>query len=290
MNSDIPGFDDVVVVGGKLVEFDANLVGGVRVDSKAIAVLGVLIEHAPHPVPISEITEQVWPRQDVGDNVVHQAIAHIRKSLGDNAHAPAYIETVPKKGYRVVAEVQRQEKPHKGPKALQRKSPIPVGETRRTFLFAAFGTLCVTAGGVSYFVWKKDTFAESTKILPLPLQHIGLLAHAGPARRAYEEVNNELSRLRVLVGARITIAQLHEEQLPHLVKRLRATHLLEATCQVEADQDIRFQMRLLAAKTELPVWQGRYAIDQQQPRDPEFWHATGQKVVAATRKSRRPQI
>src|SRR5262249_19088667 len=43
----------------------------------------------------------------VGDNVVHQAIAHLRTALGDRARAPHFIEHVPRRGYRLIAPIQR---------------------------------------------------------------------------------------------------------------------------------------------------------------------------------------
>tara|TARA_Y100000052_G_scaffold27566_1_gene36519 strand:- start:2112 stop:5282 length:3171 start_codon:yes stop_codon:yes gene_type:complete len=41
----------------------------------------------------------------VGDNPVHKAITNLRRALGDKASAPEYIETIRKRGYRIVAEV-----------------------------------------------------------------------------------------------------------------------------------------------------------------------------------------
>lgn len=51
------------------------------------------------------LLEQAWSRRMVNDEVLSRAIAELRTALGDDARAARYIETLPKIGYRLVAEV-----------------------------------------------------------------------------------------------------------------------------------------------------------------------------------------
>ena len=52
------------------------------------------------------IIEEVWDNRPMGDNPVYKAIAKLRRALDDDAGEAETIQTVPKKGYRLVAPVR----------------------------------------------------------------------------------------------------------------------------------------------------------------------------------------
>ncbi len=68
-------------------------------------VLVALAELSPAVVSGSALLDRVWPNVVVVNNVVYQAIAQLRKALGDEARSPRYIECVPRRGYRLIAEI-----------------------------------------------------------------------------------------------------------------------------------------------------------------------------------------
>jgi predicted ATPase/DNA-binding winged helix-turn-helix (wHTH) protein len=94
-------------LGGLLIDPGTNAIGEARVDAKAMDVLVALAEAAPRVLSSAALLEKVWPTVVVGDNVIHQAIAHLRKALGDSARNPQFIEHVPRRGYRLIASVER---------------------------------------------------------------------------------------------------------------------------------------------------------------------------------------
>jgi DNA-binding winged helix-turn-helix (wHTH) protein/TolB-like protein/tetratricopeptide (TPR) repeat protein len=75
-------------------------------DPKALSVLVHLIDRAPEVVSRQGLIERTWPDVVVGDNVLDQAVAQLRRVLGDDARHPTYIETLPKRGYRLVASLK----------------------------------------------------------------------------------------------------------------------------------------------------------------------------------------
>ncbi len=77
-----------------------------RVTLKAIGVLAVLAEHAGQVVSREALLETVWAGTLPTDDVVTQAIALLRKALGNGGDASAYVETIPKSGYRLLADVE----------------------------------------------------------------------------------------------------------------------------------------------------------------------------------------
>ncbi len=115
INTDLPFF-----LGGVRVAPACNDIGGVRVECKSMDVLMALVCSAPAIVSAEKLLACVWARSVVVDNVVYQAITQLRRALGDDAHDPRFIETIPRRGYRLIADVRAQHggDPVSGPKAL----------------------------------------------------------------------------------------------------------------------------------------------------------------------------
>src|SRR5277367_4443617 len=77
----------------------------VRVEARTMRLLLCLAEHAGEVVSIDDLLEHVWSGVAVSPDSVYQAVASLRRLLGDDPKQPAYIATVPRLGYRMVAEV-----------------------------------------------------------------------------------------------------------------------------------------------------------------------------------------
>jgi DNA-binding winged helix-turn-helix (wHTH) protein/Tfp pilus assembly protein PilF len=77
----------------------------IKVDGRHMRVLLLLAQHAGEIVSVQQIEDEVWRNESVTQNSIHQAVAQLRKGLGDDRKAPRYIQTVPRKGYRLVASV-----------------------------------------------------------------------------------------------------------------------------------------------------------------------------------------
>ena len=76
-------------------------------------VMEVLVFFAQHPNEVlskDEILEAVWAGDFVGEEALTYSISELRKALGDTARDPSYIETIPRRGYRLIAPVSFSEK------------------------------------------------------------------------------------------------------------------------------------------------------------------------------------
>jgi TolB-like protein/DNA-binding winged helix-turn-helix (wHTH) protein/Flp pilus assembly protein TadD len=94
----------------------------VRLEPKAAEVLAFVAARRNEVVTREELFAAVWPGVIVGDDTLTQAIIKLRKALGDDAQRPAYIETISKRGYRLIASVgpvaaEGQASPRQGPLA-----------------------------------------------------------------------------------------------------------------------------------------------------------------------------
>ena len=65
-----------------------------------------LAEHAGEVVSIDDLLNHVWSEVTVAPDSVYQAVASLRRLLGDDPRQPIYIATVPRLGYRMVAQVR----------------------------------------------------------------------------------------------------------------------------------------------------------------------------------------
>src|ERR1700729_2093561 len=77
----------------------------VRVEARTMRLLLDLAEHAGQVVSIDDLLDRVWAGVIVTPDSVYQAVTSLRRLLGDDAKQPAYIATVPRLGYRMVATV-----------------------------------------------------------------------------------------------------------------------------------------------------------------------------------------
>jgi DNA-binding winged helix-turn-helix (wHTH) protein len=82
----------------------------VRVEPKAMRVLVYLAERAGEDVPREEILRAVW-EGSMKAEVLTNAIWELRKAFGDDPREPDFIQTVSRKGYRLVARVVRGRRP-----------------------------------------------------------------------------------------------------------------------------------------------------------------------------------
>ena len=74
-----------------------------------------------------ELLESVWTGVVVGTASVYQSMSQLRKVLGDTDDPPRYIETVARKGYRLVAKVSAPPKPQCPPAVRRIAEPACPG-------------------------------------------------------------------------------------------------------------------------------------------------------------------
>jgi len=79
--------------------------GEVRLEPRVMDVLVCLAARAGEVVTRSELVDAVWPRAVGADESLTRCISSLRQALGDDRGNPRYLETVPKRGYRLIAPV-----------------------------------------------------------------------------------------------------------------------------------------------------------------------------------------
>ena len=77
----------------------------IRVDARVMRLLQYLAERSGQVVSVDELLDKVWSGVVVTPDSVYQAVASLRRTLGDDPRQPTYIANVPRLGYRMVATV-----------------------------------------------------------------------------------------------------------------------------------------------------------------------------------------
>jgi eukaryotic-like serine/threonine-protein kinase len=99
-------FDDVVV---DCQGFRVLKDGQARtLEPRAFDLLRFLLENHGRLLEKQTLFDNVWKDAFVTDNALTRAIKEIRRVIGDDASAPRYIETIPRRGYRFIAQVKIQ--------------------------------------------------------------------------------------------------------------------------------------------------------------------------------------
>ena len=118
----------------------------VKLEPKVMAVLVCLAQQPGKVLSREELEATVWAGTIVGYDALSNSIIKLRKALGDERSNPHYIETVSKKGYRLVADVRH---PSGSEEALV---ALPGGSRRTDTPGRKPGTIAIAAAIVAALV------------------------------------------------------------------------------------------------------------------------------------------
>jgi DNA-binding winged helix-turn-helix (wHTH) protein len=102
----------------------------IKVQQQPLKLLELLLEHPGEVVTREQLRSRIWPNESYGDfdQAVNVAIAKLRGALGDSADNPRYIETLPRRGYRFIAQVVVVKRPTNQPELLGEVAAPEVAE------------------------------------------------------------------------------------------------------------------------------------------------------------------
>lgn len=145
-----------------------------RLQPRLIGLLSCLAEYAGQTCTREQLLNRVWSRKVLNDEVLSRSIADLRLALDDDARAPRYIETIPKLGYRLLAEVRPLDSAAAPVAALSNASagPIPVVDVtaRRKPVLALVGTVSGVLAAIAALLWWSWPTGDRRGALPVPLQ------------------------------------------------------------------------------------------------------------------------
>jgi DNA-binding winged helix-turn-helix (wHTH) protein/Tol biopolymer transport system component len=131
--------------------------GTTRLEPKVMQVLVCLAAQAGQVVSKERLMRTVWPDTFVGDDVLTRSISELRRVFGDDVKEPRFIQTIPKSGYRLIADLSTSaEHGLAGPRRETDKEPVPAvaratRSKRKPILISAAALLTSVAVGGLWF-------------------------------------------------------------------------------------------------------------------------------------------
>ena len=116
----------------------------VRLQGQPFQVLAILLEHSGELVTREEMRRKVWPKDTFVDfeHALSTAITKIRIALGDDADNPRFVETLPRRGYRFIAPL---DKPTQAPLTSPPKERFAGIQARTTWLIVGIAVVLLSS-------------------------------------------------------------------------------------------------------------------------------------------------
>jgi len=135
-------------LAGRLVEPSLNRIDGAHVEPKVMQVLVALAARPGDVVTRDELMASVWADVFVTDDVLNRAVREIRRAFGDDAEKPHVVETIRKRGYRLIAPVEPEDSLSRG---VTTAAPAGAGWTPGPLAVGGMVAAAMIAG--AFLVW-----------------------------------------------------------------------------------------------------------------------------------------
>lgn len=246
----------------------------VRLEPRAVELLGYLAQRAGEVVSREELLAALWPGVIVGDNALTQVVTKLRKALGDTAREPTYIEAISKRGYRLIAPVERLARPAQQQRPAQVQIPGESRPPRLRWVVAGAAALAVAAAG--WFVWQvtddeatsalapapSSSGAKLPTVIVQPIEAIGEDSEKLIARGLTADLVNDLSKvsgLWVVSGGERDGATLREGE--KATRPPAGRYALTGTLQSDG-KALRLHVRLVDVDAGRQLWSQRFEREQ----------------------------
>src|SRR6266481_4275216 len=257
----------------------------IRLQDQPLQVLAMLLEHTGNVVTRDEFRQKLWPNDTFVDfdHGLNNAINRLRDALNDSAEAPRFIETLPRRGYRFISQVESEVIPDS--LAARGKSLGPSGDDQagsvtatRTLppwwrsRWAAWGAATLVLSllfGLAVNIWK-GRFASSAHamrieaIAVLPLENL-----TGDSSQEYFADGRtdalitdlaQVSSLRVISRASTMRYKGVHDPLPDVARKLNVDAFVEGSV-ARSGNRVRITAQLIDAGSDRHLWAHSYESD-----------------------------
>jgi TolB-like protein/DNA-binding winged helix-turn-helix (wHTH) protein/Flp pilus assembly protein TadD len=240
----------------------------VKLEPKAMTVLVCLAEHAGEVLSREQIEAMAWQGVVVGYDSLASSIIKLRRGFGDDPRNPRIIETVPKRGYRLIAPVRAgapESEPAAAPDARP-DAPVPPPRRRRRpallsliavpAVLIALGVLIATSG-----LLERAPVAAEPAVAVLPFKNLS----DDPDQEYFSDgitadLITDLSKISSLaVIARNSVFQYKDRDVDvrELGDELGVAYVVEGSVR-KAGDTVRITASLIDAGTGHNLWAERF--------------------------------
>ena len=220
----------------------------VHIEPRSMEVLLALAARPSEVIPKQELIAAVWGEAFVSDEVLTHAIWDLRRAFGDNASDPEFIQTIPKKGYRLIAPVKPVGPPRR--RATDREPKVEPSPRRtpsvRLIVWGATLIAVLSAAGL----WLASRRSRPEGPRPASRSSVLLLLPTTPPAQnghwAWRLDNRLLSELRGIEDVEIRSAVSCSP-----VAGFRTTYCLESSLLAGAATQLSLRLTEASARTQL---------------------------------------
>ena len=235
-----------------------------------------LAERAGAVVSIDDLLEEVWPEVSVTPDSVYQAVASLRRVLGDDPKNPTYIATAPRLGYRMVATIKASpDEPAQAsaplasasqtaPATNTGPSPAPARAGHRFTWAAAALSIALLAGGLfASQIARRSSAGRPTQRSIAVLPFVDLTEKMKEEEFADGVTEELIDRLNKVPGFRVPspTASFYfknkRQSIAEIAKALDVAYVLDGSTRKSGDR-LRVAARLTRADTGVVMWSESY--------------------------------
>jgi len=245
-----------------------------KLERRAMQILMCLAQARGQPVSVEELLDRVWAGLVVTSDSVYHAVASLRRVLDDDPRAPTYIASVPRRGYRLVAQVTPWTDSPGGAAAAAGQFPDVASQTVPVVSLAAAGRswrtgltlLCAVAlvGSLGYLgvnrkILPASAIDKSIAVLPfvdMSATHDQEYFSDGLS----EEITDHLGRrrdLRVIARTSSFHFKGKNDDVRSIGRQLGVAHLLEGSVRTSGDA-LRVTAQLIRVSDGAQQWSAIY--------------------------------
>jgi TolB-like protein/DNA-binding winged helix-turn-helix (wHTH) protein len=235
----------------------------IRLQGQPFQLLAILLERPGEVVTREEVSRRLWPGNTFVDfdHGLGTAINKLRDALGDSAEDPRFVETLPRRGYRFIGKIDRNE-------------PQPAAQTsgnslqRRVLLLFA-GLLAAVVLLLLLRMWRRgSTASTSNPPHPIMLAVLPFQNFSGDASQDYfsdgltEEMITQLgelngNQLSVIARTSSMAYKNTTKDVGQIGRELGVDYVLESSVRRDGDQ-VRITVQLVRVKNQVHVWASSY--------------------------------
>ncbi len=231
----------------------------VHLEPKVMDLLLCLTEHRGQVVSKDVLLDRVWGVEHVSEGTLSHAVAELRRALGDDARTPRYIETIRKRGYRLIAQVTSEHLDEPILSIDRRRGVRPAQWVVVLVLIA----LAVGAYAISGLWIGRDT-TRPPRIVILPFENFGEPEHGPFAAGLTDEVIGRLATVKQLRVISATTAFHYDssgKSARDVARDLDVDYILEGSVRWSTEQDppvVRISPQLIRAVDDSHVWSASF--------------------------------
>jgi TolB-like protein/DNA-binding winged helix-turn-helix (wHTH) protein/Tfp pilus assembly protein PilF len=262
----------------------------IKLHRQPFQVLSILLEHAGQVVTKEELSRKLWEGDTFVDfeHSLATAISKIREALGDSADSPRYVETLPRRGYRFIAEVSvvsgssvDQLESAAGdlsaaidPSPIERAGTATGDKRTRWSLASKISALALALMLAILAVWtfRPGRGSSASPPPPAPIRSLAVLPLESLSSDASQEyfadgMTDELitdlgqiSALRVISRTSTMQYKGARKPLPQIARELDVDGVVEGTV-LRSGQKVRITAQLIRAAADQHLWSNSYEGD-----------------------------